>query len=363
MTDKQLPLSGRRLTNRLFRPQGIHAIVDGQFGSTGKGVLAAWLARKAIEAEIWIEGCIYSGGPNSGHTFYHGTEKHVLKQLPTTAVAASLITGKTEIAYLSAGAIIRPDILFAEAERYPKVTIYVHPQAAVVTEEDAQSERVGSISAVAGTRSGTGACLARKIKRDPLAVWKAVGPELYTTPDNVHTLDHAIQPHRGFYFMEVSQGFSLGLNSDFYPKVTSRECTVMQGLADARIPPSGLAKTYMSLRTFPIRVGNIEGHSSGEWYDDQTEIAWSDLGVTAELTTVTQRERRVATFSFKQLQEAIEANDPDWLFINFLNYLPDGRDRNDIIRKIKRVADEFNPKMLFLGGYDATSDGIIPLRG
>src|SRR6187455_866807 len=110
----------------LFSDTGVHCVVDGQFGSTGKGALCAWLAFRALGGNHYFRGAIYSGGPNSGHTFYHDGEKHVLKQLPTFAVATTLMGGEC-VAYLSAGAVIDSDILFAEARRYPNVKIFVHP--------------------------------------------------------------------------------------------------------------------------------------------------------------------------------------------------------------------------------------------
>jgi adenylosuccinate synthase len=314
---------GQEMTT-LFNKDGIHAIVDGQFGSTGKGALAYWLATQAAAANIYIDGSIYSGGPNSGHTFYHDGEKHVNKQLPSFAVALSLITNRIQTAYLSAGAIINPEILFAEADKYPKVKTFVHPNAAIVYPSDIEAESTGTIAETASTRSGTGAAQIRKISRDPTAIWGNLRHA--DTPGNVTTLEHRIKPESKPYTMEVAQGFSLGINQRFYPKSTSRECTVSQGLADAGLPPSALKRTYMSIRTFPIRVGNFEGHSSGGWYDDQKEITWEQLGVEPELTTVTQRVRRVATFSWEQFDEALRANHPDFVFANFLNYLsPDGQ--------------------------------------
>jgi adenylosuccinate synthase len=82
-----------------------------------------------------------------------------------------------------------------------------------------------------------------------------------------------------------------------------------------------LARTYMAIRTFPIRVGNIDGHSSGDWYSDQSEISWDRIGVPPELTTVTKRVRRVATFSVDQFFDACHANDPDFIFISHMDYL------------------------------------------
>jgi adenylosuccinate synthase len=301
----------------LFNKEGVHCVVDGQFGSTGKGALTAWLAEKARETNLEFRGAIYSGGPNSGHTFYHEGEKHVLKQLPTFAVATTLMGGNCA-AYLSAGAVIDPIILFEEAERYPQVKIYIHPNAAIVDQFAREAEWGTGAPGIASTLSGTGGALMLKIARHKDAVW---GGWNIKTPPNVTTMNHNLHPEEHPYFMEVAQGFSLGINSHFYPHVTSRECTVMQGLADARVPPRLLARTYMTIRTFPIRVGNTEEGHSGNWYDDQVEIDWKDLGVDPEWTTVTKRIRRVATFSWNQFQDALRANDPDFVFVNFLNYL------------------------------------------
>lgn len=312
----------------LFNKNGIHAIVDGQFGSTGKGAFAYWLAHQAAAANIYIDGSIYSGGPNSGHTFYHNGQKHVNKQLPSFPVAMSLITDRVQFAYLSAGAVIDLPTLFEEARKYPKVNIFVHPNAAVILMGDRAAESVGSVAKIAGTRSGTGVALAGKILREPDRVWSAHcnGDRPPESPPNITTLRHRIKPESKPYIMEIAQGFSLGINQRFYPYSTSRECTVAQGLADAGLPPSALKRTYMCIRTFPIRVGNVDGYSSGGWYPDQEEITWEQLRVEPELTTVTQRVRRVATFSWEQFDDALQANYPDFVFANFLNYLsPDGQ--------------------------------------
>jgi len=304
---------------QLFKFNGVHCLVDGQYGSTGKGALSAYLAEQAIKTKhiARFAGSIYSGGPNSGHTFYFQGEKHVLKQLPTFSVYAALNDHHVPV-FLSAGAIIDPEVLREEANKYPNVSIYVHPNATVVTSQDRLAESEGYIARVAGTRSGTGAALMRKVSRDPKAI---ANYSLCDMPPNVRLRNGIFLPDRHAYFMEVSQGFSLGINSSFYPKVTSRECTVMQGLADARIPASRLTRTYMAIRTFPIRVGDVDGYSSGDWYPDQHETSWEALGVEAEITTVTKRIRRVANFSMMQFDEAVHANDPNIIFVNFMNYL------------------------------------------
>ena len=341
----------------LFDNTGVHCIVDGQFGSTGKGALAAYLARHVLKHELAhnFSGAIYSGGPNSGHTFYIGNEQVVLKQLPSFAVYLYL-SGVTIPVYLSAGAIIDPVILKEEAGRYPNLPIYVHPNAAIVTEADKEAEKTGSIAAVAGTRSGTGSALARKILRYYDAV---AGHSLGHIAPNVVIQEHRLKPERNAYFMEVSQGFSLGINSHFYPKVTSRECTVMQGLADARIPPQMLARTYMAIRTYPIRVGDVDGYSSGTWYKDQYETDWKTLGVKAELTTVTKRVRRVATFSLDQFYDACRANHPDIVFVSHMDYLTEEA-QAELYNTLITARNHMGQRFTFLYGYGPKPTDIWP---
>ena len=344
--------------NKLFERTGAHVLVDGQFGSTGKGALASWLALHACnEGDIRnFDGAISSAGPNSGHTSYYGSEKIVLHHLPTFAVHAHLL-GHTIPVYLSAGAIINVSILKEEAERFSRIPIYVHPQACVVNEDDIETETTGEIRKVAGTRSGTGAAMIRKISRYEDAVW--VNQKGMTLPGNITTMRHNLKPWEHAYFVEVAQGFSLGINSEFYPKVTSRECTVMQAIADARIPPRHVTKTYMCIRTYPIRVGNVDGFNSGDWYHDQVETTWDKIGVPEERTTVTNRVRRVASFSDIQFYEAMRANDPDWVFVSHLDYESE-EGQNMLIEELKEYSSwnggckEFG----LIGGYGPTVKDI-----
>lgn len=325
---------------KLFENNGAHVLVDGQFGSTGKGLFASFLARKAAEHGARFDAVISNAGPNSGHTFYHEGEKHVLKQLPTFAVKTMLMGAKPPVTILSAGSVVDPSILRKEALKYPDLTIYVSPQAAVIDDEAKRIEGGGSIAAVAGTQSGTGYAIARKIMRDPKGVW---GGRIFDMPKNVRTLTGPAFIENTRVFVEVSQGFSLGIHSDFYPKATSRECTVMQAITDARIAPRFVTKTYMVIRTYPIRVGDHNGNSSGGFYPDQEEINWSDIGVEPELTTVTQRIRRVFTFSNFQYREALMANQPDIVLVNFMNYLKNPVVEKGFIKNITHIGAEAMP--------------------
>lgn len=334
----------------LFEMTGVHAVVDGQFGSTGKGNFSSFLAYQAYRtgAIAHFDGVVSNAGPNSGHTSMFGQEKIVLKQLPTFAVHAAMM-GKPIPAILSAGAVINPEILRAEAAKFPNLPIFVHPNAALITPEDIEAERSpdSTVTRIASTQSGTGEALVNKILRRPEAIVKG---NLHDMPPNVTVGVFPFKVDRNAYMMEVSQGFSLGIHSEFYPNVTSRECTVMQGLADARLPARSVAKTYMVVRTYPIRVGNLGEHSSGEWYEDQEEISWDEIAQKPEITTVTGRIRRVATFSLRQFMEAVRANDPDWVAINFLNYM-DNHEMRELIEAVQHVRTNFARKFDLVGGF------------
>ena len=74
--------------------------------SPGKGLLASWLAERAVAENIPFNGVITSAGPNSGHTSYFGDQKIVLKQLPTFAVPPAHLRelASVPVTYFSAGA-------------------------------------------------------------------------------------------------------------------------------------------------------------------------------------------------------------------------------------------------------------------
>lgn len=329
----------------MFHKRGGHFMVDGQFGSTGKGLLAAWVATKYGTS---FDLAVTNSGPNSGHTSYIGDRKIVLKQLPTLPVIHKYLKREIIPIYLSAGAVINLDILNAEVEEHG-VKAFVSARAALVTEADKEAEGSGSIAQVAGTRQGVGHAIARKVMRDPLAIVGRVAPEHWHP--NIKVVEWEPDYRGAVVWFEVAQGFSLGLNSHFYPKVTSRECTVMQAAADARFPAQHVRSCSLVIRTFPIRVSNFEGHSSGDCYSDQHETTWEAIGVEPELTTVTKRERRVFTFSMVQYEEAIYANQPDLIFVNFMNYLPKDK-RLDFARNLQDHAKSvLNRSPNFRWGY------------
>jgi adenylosuccinate synthase len=218
---------------------------------------------------------------------------------------------------LTAGAVIDRELLRQEIARhriYPKI----HPHAAMIG-PDEKLDDGATVSRIASTGQGVGPALMKKMGRQS-SLKPVFGGTDRSIPGASWMLAN-VDPARHRIFMEVSQGFSLGINSGFYPYTTSRECTPTQALADACLPAQRLRSTIMAVRTFPIRVGNAGNVSSGPCYNDQREIEWSEIGVEPELTTVTQRPRRLFTWSPTQFLDSLRVIEPDVIFVNFTNYL------------------------------------------
>jgi adenylosuccinate synthase len=120
---------------------------------------------------------------------------------------------------------------------------------------------------------------------------------------------------------EGSQGYSLGINTHFYPYTTSRDCGPAAFLSNLGIPIGMLDMVIGTCRTLPIRVGG----TSGDCYADQEELTWEELGLKPERTTVTNRIRRIYTYSRMQIEEACWWCQPDLVFLNFANYVEKAR--------------------------------------
>ena len=304
----------------------LNMVIDGQFGSTGKGVIAGYAAKKhAMDTGEPLDWAITNASPNAGHTvdYNDGKGKQICFHLPVSA----LFDKRTSI-YLCAGSIINPEILKKEMKTFgvEPGRIFIHPHAAVVLPEhiEAEGQSDSSATKIASTQKGVGTALAAKImrkgnvaKNDPflqkMVAEIPVDVMLWNNPETT-------------VLMEVPQGFNLGVNTGFYPYTTSREVSVQQALSDVQVNHHYLGSVILSLRTFPIRVGNIvedgkEIGQSGPFFDDSVETTWEELGFEAERTTVTQRIRRIATFSMKQYEMATRRLCPTHVFLNFANYL------------------------------------------
>lgn len=300
---------------------GAYVLVDGAYGSCGKGAVAALIG--TLFGDV-INYATTNAGPNSGHIGYfrnHAGDLQQVKtqQLPVASVVAKGLYGDgVALPYLNSGAIIDPIILRDEAKRYgfDQHNLVVHPNAAII-DYDRRNDDVESTNRIASTSKGVGTALARKVMREEVTAKFRL--QDFSGVASVETRE--IDYNRSIVWTESAQGYSLGIDQMFYPFTTSRICSVGQALADAAIPYNKVRGVIMVCRTTPIRVGNTSMGTSGDCYPDQQETTWDALGVPQELTTVTKRVRRVFTWSRQQFRDATRTNQPSVIFLSFMDYL------------------------------------------
>ena len=343
----------------------LNITIDGQFGSTGKGVLNSYLAKRPCNK---IDIAVTNASPNAGHTYDlgEGRGKRTCFHLPVSAML-----DKDTLIYLCAGSIIDPEILSKELTEFDaEERTFIHPRACILLPEHAEEERQNDSgpTGLASTQKGVGAALADKVRRKP----GMRTAEQYYTSDKIKDikLDTAIE-EGSTILMEVPQGFDLSINHGFsYPHCTSRDITVASALNDAGVHPCYLGRVFMSLRTLPIRVGHIYdergkvlGHS-GPFYEDSDERVWSEFGLEPELTTVTKRVRRVATFSIAQYKRAVRMLRPDGIFINFCNYFKHEHEFREIMVRIEvannQIFGNLGPRPEYAFGYGPKVTDVAP---
>lgn len=302
----------------------LNLVMDGQWGSTGKGKLCYYLAMKH---DVQVAVCDFQ--TNAGHTIVlDDDQKFVFQQLPVSALK------KDVLCLINPGATITVKKLLEEIEMAGvQDRLIIHPHACVVTEKCKEMEAL-TLKRIASTLKGVGAATGMKAMRHPDTVLVKDVPELSRWVGNTtDALLDALACHK-MVLGEGAQGFDLSINHGLdYPFVTSRDVTPAAFMSNAGIPVRFLGRVYGCLRTYPIRVGNhvedgITVGSSGPYYEDQQEVDWERIKMLSganfdlsEKTTVTQKIRRVFTFSNLQVAKFIRVCSPDSIFLNFVNHL------------------------------------------
>lgn len=346
-------------------------ICDLNYGSTGKGLIAGYIAKRDKPDVVMT-----AWSANAGHTLIDENGRKFVHCM----VANGVVSPNLQYVLIGPGSQMNWDLFLSEVEQcadllYGK-TILVHQNAAIITQAHVEEE-AGPMTKIGSTKKGCGAAMIAKIRRNPDdqntagAMRKDLMSAIHGRPEIVNTCDIRIVDNTEYLsvvygaqriLVEGAQGFSLGINNGFYPYVTSRECTPAQIAVDVNLPLAFIDKVVGTMRTFPIRVANRfndKGEQigwSGPSYPDQRELDWSELGKEAELTTVTKLPRRIFEFSEEQTRHALAVVRPDEIFLNFVNYAddvdPSGDIRDSIINTIERVAEELSISPAYTqGGY------------
>ncbi len=291
-------------------------IIGGQYGSEGKGKLAALLAP---DFDILVR----SGGPNAGHWVRDSGAGYefCFHQVPSGALA-----NKKAAIFIAAGATLDSVAFWTEVEKTGVASRLLVDDNVVMIEESDRASESKMVDMIGSTAQGVGRAAARRLLRD------------MSNPPILASDQEKFQPHRGHVagridvaisggsrvLLEGTQGSALSLFHGPYPFCTSRDTNVSGLCSEVGIPPQSVRNTWMVVRTMPIRVGGNSGPM-------RSETTWDRVATRAgldpttlrqrELTSTTKRQRRVGEFDAVQFMDAIGLNRPTRLFLTFADYL------------------------------------------
>lgn len=302
-------------------PKGVTVVFGGQAGSEGKGKIVGWLANRYD----W-GAALATFMPNAGHTYVDDDGKEVV----VTQLPMALVSRRVGWLGMGASSVLDPEQMMDEVHRYDYEydvfsRLRIHPRAQVMLPEYKQWERE-NLSYIASTAKGCGAARAAKARREKPVVLAKDHPvlkEFVMTGFDIAVNDMV---NSGIPVLaEQSQGFDLDINHGVsYPYCTSRQCTPAQIVADLGLDGRLVTHSIAVVRSHPIRVGNVEGGTSGE-YGSQ-EIDWDAVSQRAgrdveEITTVTKRVRRVFEFDWDRISEMSAICRPTSIALTFADYI------------------------------------------
>lgn len=284
----------------------VDVLVGGQYGSEGKGQVAAYLAP---EYSVLVR----VGGPNAGHSVF-GRPPRKFHHLPSGtdwAEDAQIVLGPGAILWLES---LQKEI--AQSRLTPG-RLFIDPQAMIIEPKDRKFEE-DLVRSIGSTGQGVGAATARRVMRNrwrpPVRLARDVKPLHDYLRETLEVLDDAFAAG-GKVLLEGTQGTGLSLHHGHYPHVTSRDTTVGGCLAESGIAPSRVRKIVVVCRSYPIRVQDPKGGSSGYM---SRPISWAEVARRCdysaptlqrnERTTTTNRRRRVAEFDWHLFRRAVSLN-------------------------------------------------------
>lgn len=295
----------------------VDVIVGGQYGSEGKGKIAAHLAK---EYDILVR----VGGPNAGHTV-PGSPPYIHHHLPSGTLHSSARLA------LGPGSVINVDGLLKEISDCGVThdRLAIDPNAMIIDDDDIEMERRTLQKSIGSTAQGVGRATIRKIARSGARLAKDIAELAPFRRPTLDVVEDAVSGGARI-MLEGTQGTGLSIHHGCYPHVTSRETTVPGCLADAGINPRLLRRVTMVMRTYPIRVGGKSGPLP-------LEISFAEIGrrlgrdpkalVEAEVGSTTGRKRRVGEFDWDLIRRASLLNGATDVALTFADYLSSDNER------------------------------------
>ena len=209
---------------RLFpnlNEKNVDVVIGGQFGSEGKGQIAAYLSPE-------YDCLVRVGGPNAGHKVYaedeHGNETadvfHMIPSGSKKNLDAKIVIGS--------GAVINIDRLLQEIKGngLEHSRILIDENATLITQLDIEREK--ELDNIGSTAQGVGAATAQNILRNRLSEnqkFKAKNANALLIRNMVGSAQEEFQKYFGKnkkLLLEGTQGTLLSIHHGFYPHVTSQ---------------------------------------------------------------------------------------------------------------------------------------------
>ena len=295
----------------------VDVIIGGQYGSEGKGQIAAYLAD---EYDLLVR----VGGPNAGHKVYEQPKPFTHHQLPSGTrrnINARLLIGP--------GAVLNVEKLLEEISKcnVDVDRLRIDEQAMIIEESDFGDEE-SLMKQIGSTGQGVGAATSRRIMRGEGVKLARDIPLLRPYLCSAMDVLGDTFAVNGRVCLEGTQGTGLSIYHGDYPHVTSRDTTVSGCIAESGIPPAKVRRVVMVCRTYPIRVQSPEGATSGgmsqeinyQVIADRSGKDESEIRAT-EHTSTTNRPRRISEFDWGLLRKASMLNAPTDIALTFTDYL------------------------------------------
>jgi adenylosuccinate synthase len=315
----------------------VDVIVGGQYGSEGKGQIAAYLAKNyGVLMRV--------GGPNAGHTVKSENGKYTYHHLPSGSRDS-----RAEV-LIGPGAVIHSENILKEIEEcgLTEGRIFIDPQAMTISQGDIENERQGLVRVISSTGSGTGWAAARKImdrgKPETVLARDDNRLKLFIGRSS-ERLEIAYSAEKKI-LLEGTQGSALSIHHGHYPHVTSRDTNAAGCLAEAGISAARVRRIIMIVRTYPIRVADPDESDKTSGFLKK-EITFAEIAKRsglnarelkkAEKTSTTGRDRRVGEFDWEQFRHACALNAPTDIALTFADYI-DAANRD--ARRFEQLTEE-----------------------
>ncbi len=301
--------------------RNVDIVIGGQFGSEGKGQVAAYLAPE-------YDCLVRVGGPNAGHKVFNYPEPDVFHIIPSGTSKA-----RNSKLILGPGTVVYVPTLLSEISKYglDPDRLIIDENVTVISEKDRQREE--KLDKIGSTRKGVGAATARNLLEDRLGESRKNKidsiAQLKPFVGSAHEEYEKINSAGKKILLEGTQGTFLSLYHGFYPYVTSRDTTVSGCLSEAGIGINRVRKIVMVTRRYPIRVQNPMHGTSGPFHSE--EITLEEVNKRSgypleelreiEKTSTTKRQRRIAEFNWALFRKACELNTPTDIAFTFSDYI------------------------------------------